>query len=351
MPAVITRARAWASRLRERHPLLDHLTRGYQRYQAESGDRLAAAVTFYWFLSLFPILLLVLAGYGYLHSGETTAQLDARLSGDLAGFLPQNLIDTLTKTLANAKGKAGILGLVGLLLSGLGWIDSLRGALRTVWHLDLKAGNFVTRRLTDVVVLLGLFATIAASSFAAGLAGSGPRAALALIGVDKTTAAAVFLKLITYLLAAAVDVVLFLYLFKRLAKVPCAVRELLGGAVFGAIGFGLLKAVGGFYVQHTTTKGQATYGTFAVVVGLLLFLNLVSRLVLHATAFAVTGQPEPPADAYPPADEERPPTVVPLKGVGPARMAARATLALVGLVLTSVAVYGAKTVRGLVRPD
>jgi membrane protein len=50
--------KATFQQLRRRWPLVEHLVRMYQRYQADTGDRLAAAVTFYWFLSLFPILLI-----------------------------------------------------------------------------------------------------------------------------------------------------------------------------------------------------------------------------------------------------------------------------------------------------
>ena len=63
---------------------------------------------------------------------------------------------------------------------------------------------------------------------------------------------------------------------------------MLRGAVFGAVGFEVIKSLGAFYVGRTTSKGEATYGTFAVVVGLLLFLNLVSRLILLTAAFVVT---------------------------------------------------------------
>lgn len=276
------------SAARSKSGLFDHLVRAYNRYHADTGDRLAAGVTFYWFLSLFPILLLVLSGYGYLHSGESAAELNGRLKGNLGGFLPSQLVDTLTETLKGAKGKAGLIGLGGLLLAGLGWIDALREAIRTVWHQNVKAGNILTRKLIDIVALLGLFATVAASVFVTGLAGSGPEWLLAQLGIDQTSGAKLFLKVLGVALAAAVDVVLFLYLFLRLARVRTPIRRVLRGAVFGAVGFGILKLVGGFYVQRTTEQGEATYGTFAVVVGLLLFLNLVSRLVLYAAAFVVT---------------------------------------------------------------
>ena len=277
--------KAGFERLRARRPFVDHLVRMVGRYQADTGDRLAAAVTFYWFLSLFPVLLVAIYLFKLINGDSAVADVQQ----GLAGYLPGNLVSTISTTIGKNAGKAGLIGAVGLLFSGLGWIDALREAIRTMWHQNVTAGNFVMRRAIDVLVLVGLFATIGASVFVTGLAGSGPKFLLEQLGVDKSTAAVLFLKVLGFLLAALADVALFLYLFVRLARVPTPVREVLKGAVFGAVGFGVLKLGGGFYVQRTTSKGEATYGTFAVVVGLLLFLNLVSRLILMSAAFVVTG--------------------------------------------------------------
>ena len=151
--------KALFSRARERRPFLDHLVRTVQRYQADTGDRLAASVTYFWFLSLFPILLLAISLLGYVYGDQA----NARVQDALGGVLPPQLVETLGTTLEQAKGPAGVLGIAGTLYSGLGWIDALREAIRTVWHQNVLAGNIVVRKLVDVVVLVGLFATIAAS--------------------------------------------------------------------------------------------------------------------------------------------------------------------------------------------
>lgn len=270
---------------RERRPFLDHLVRAYSRYTADAGDRLAAAVTFYWFLSLFPILLLAVSLLGYVYGDEA----DARVNAALAGVLPQVVVDTIATTLTEAKGPAGVLGLAGTLLSGLGWIDGLRDALRSMWHQNVSAGNFVTRRVADVVVLVGLFATIGASITVTGLATGFSATVLDLLGVEQTPPAVVLLRVLTYGAAVLADTLLFLFLFTRLARVASPLRRVVQGAVLGAVCFEVLKVVGAFYVERTTSRGAATYGTFAVVVGLLLFLNLVSRLLLLTAAWVVTG--------------------------------------------------------------
>ncbi len=274
---------AW-TRARRKRPLLDHLVRTVGRYQADTGDRLAAAVTYYWFLSLFPIVLLAISLLGYVY-GDSAAE---KVQDALGSALPSQLVATLGTTLEQAKGPAGVLGLLGTLYSGLGWIDALREAIRSVWHQSVLAGNIVTRKLSDVVVLIGLFATIGASVLTTGLVTGFSGTVLKALGIQENPAATVFTRVLGYGLALLADTALFLYLFARLSRVRNPLRRLVGGAVFGAIGFEVLKVLGGLYVARSTSKGEATYGAFAVVVGLLLFLNLASRFLLLASAFVVT---------------------------------------------------------------
>ncbi len=276
--------KAVLSSARAKRPLLDHLVRMYGRYQADTGDRLAAAVTFYWFLSLFPILLVAIAILGFALGADAQSQ----VVNGLHGYLPDSLSKTIGTVVATSKGKAGVIGLLGTLLSGLGWIDALREAIRTIWHQNVTAGNFITRKLFDIGILIGLFAVIAASVVVSGAATTSTDGVLSLLGLTHTTGVGVLTQLLGYVIGGAVDTALFLYLFSRLARVRSPLRRIFKGALFGAVLFELVKYIGAFYVARTTSKGEATYGTFAVVVGLLLFLNLISRVILFAAAFTVT---------------------------------------------------------------
>jgi membrane protein len=334
------------TRLRARFALLDHVVRTYVRYQAAKGDLLAGAVTFYWFLSLFPILLLALYVFRLINGPSAAADVET----GLAGYLPIEVVTSISQTIGSQPGTAGVVGAAGLLLAGLGWINALREAVCAVWGHTSTTRNFVVRKVIDAVALVGLLATIVASVFVTGLAGSGPKLLLHHAGVDQTPAAVLFTKALGLVLGGCADVVLFLYLFMRLAHVGAPFRQVLRGAVLGAVGFGVLKLGGGYYFTHTTSRGKATYGTLAVVVGLLLFLNLMSRLVLYAAAFAVTASPEQPTEGG--VVEQRDLSAVPASepaGAGKVRLAARATAAAGGLVLVAVSVYAARTLQRLVR--
>jgi membrane protein len=346
--------------LRARVPLLDHLIRAFQRYQGDRGDRLAAGVTYFFFLSMFPILLLAVSLLGYVYGDDAQQKvLDA-----LGGALPSGLAGQVADVVSSAKGKAGIIGLVGLLYAGLGLIDALRDALRLMWHQDPSQGSFLSKKAVDVVVLIGLLVTIGASVVVTGLVTSFSDQAIHLLHVAGGTGTKVFTAVLGIVLALGADLLLFLFLFTRLTTIRTPLRQALGGAAVGAVGFEVLKVVGGIYVNRTTSSGQTTYGTFAVVVGLLLFLYLLSRLILFAAAFTVTGRGDsdtPPSGTAADVDPMVPvQVVVDLPAVVPARtdaaaggvvLAARAVAVAGGVALAGIGAHALGTVRHVVRRD
>ncbi len=269
---------------RRRAPWLDHLIRGWSRYQSDRGDRLAASVTYFGFLSFFPIIALAFSVAGFVVDAYPSAQHD--LVREINNFLP-GLSDKLDVTsIGNAKVATGVVGLVGLLLAGLGWIDALREAIRTMWHHNLNAGNFIMKKVVDIGILAGLGLTMAASVAVTGVSASAMGWFLEKIGLEGSIAANIGLRVVGYGLALAVDTALFLFLLIRLPKVATPFRQVLKGAVFGAVGFEILKTLGSLLVKSATHN--PVYGAFAVVVGLLIWINYLSRFTLFVAAWTVT---------------------------------------------------------------
>jgi membrane protein len=69
------------------------------------------------------------------------------------------------------------------------------------------------------------------------------------------------------------------------------------GCLFGAVGFEVLKLVGTYFVGHTMRN--PVYASFAVIVGLLIWINLVSRFILFTAAWTATRRVILSADAPP----------------------------------------------------
>src|SRR3954464_10110920 len=157
----IAAAQTGAKTVRARRPFVDHMVRAFSRYQADGGDRLAASVTYFGFLSFFPLIALAFSIAGFVVDAYPDAQ--QKLVEQINNFLP-GLADKLdVSTIGNAKVATGIIGLVGLLFAGLGWIDALREAVRAIWHHNVKVGNVVVKKLADISILAGLGVTLLGS--------------------------------------------------------------------------------------------------------------------------------------------------------------------------------------------
>lgn len=285
---VVERVKERVRQLRGRHGWLDHAVRAYDRNSEVLGGQLAAAVTYFGFLSFFPLLALGFSLVGYVadvfpaaRDGVTSAVEDAfpSLVGPGEGQLDiQQVID--------AKAGAGLLGLAGLAYAGLGWLDALRDSLRRVFGTgDLELG-FVRKKLVDVLVLLMLGTSLLASVVVSSLATAVTTWVLSLVGLDESAVATVLLRLLSIGLAVLLDVVIFAILLSRLSGARLSWRQVRSGAVLGAVGFELLKLVGTFLIARTTSN--PLYATFGVVVGLLVWINLVSRLLVFTAAWTAT---------------------------------------------------------------
>lgn len=269
-------------------PVLDHLVRGYGRYSDVDGNRLAGGVTFFGFLSFFPLMALAFAVVGYL------ARVDPGVH-DLWQRTIEDLLPGLAGSLQLSDlhpESTGIIGLIALLFTGVGWIEALRDALRTIWLRPRGGGNIVKAKLTAVVVMAVLGVCLLASVGVSSLATSATRDLLSSFGLSDVTGAGVVLRILSIAVAVLFDTVIYLVMFSRLADSGQRWRTLLRGALIGAVGFEVLKLVGTYLIGHTT--GNPVYGAFAVVVGLLVWLNLVARFTLLVAAWTATALPVPP---------------------------------------------------------
>ena len=271
--------------VRDKVPPLDHLVRAFGRYQADAGDRQAAAVTFFGFLSFFPVLALATSILSYALGDEAVTTVVDQVNSYAPGLAEQlGLREILTD---NTKaGAAGLVGLLGLLYSGLGWVDALREAVRAIWHHNVKEGNFLVKKAKDVLVLAGLGATILLSVAVSAATGSFSSAALELVGLEDSTPATVVTWVVGVALGLLTSFALFVFLFWRLPKVQSPFRRVAKGALLAAVLFELLKRIGALYIERTTEN--PLYGSFAVIVGLLVWINIVSRMLLVCAAWTVT---------------------------------------------------------------
>jgi membrane protein len=277
--------KALLAKLREKRPALDHLIRAFGRYTADAGDRQAASVTFFGFLSFFPILALATTVLSYVLGPDAVDTVVEQVDAYAPGLSDQlELREILSAD--RAAGLAGVLSLAGLLYSGLGWVDALREAVRAIWHHNVQEGNFLVKKLKDIVILVGLGLTLLVSIGISAASGAFSDLALEAVGLEDSVVATVVTYVLGIVLGLLTSTAIFLFLFWRLPKVQSPFRRVLKGALLAGVLFEVLKRVGALYIERTTEN--PIYGIFAVVVGLLVWINIVSRMLLICAAWTVT---------------------------------------------------------------
>ncbi len=289
MPAAVDKAKRVVSRLRERFPVVDHAVRMNKHYGLVRGGALAGGVTYFGFLSFFPLLALAFAAVGYISAADPTAEADIvhAVTQAFPGIVGTKDNQINIQTFIQHKQSVGILGVVGLLLAGLGWLDALREALRQVFGLAPSKGNVVVKKLGDIFVLVLMGTIILLSAAVSSATTLVSDWFLGLIGQEKSLAAAVLLRVLAVVLALASDTFILLVFFTRLPGHRLPRRNILHGAVLGGVGIEILKQVASLLLKSTTSN--PLYATFAIAVGLLVWINFLCRVLLYAASWAATG--------------------------------------------------------------
>lgn len=265
--AVTSRARAALARARARSPAFDHWVRTFERYSDEHVSRLAAGAAYFAFFATFALGVVGYAVLGILvdHHVDLRHQVD--------DFLQANLPVVEPSQLAAGSGTAGLFGLLGLVVTGLGWLEAVRASQRQLWGLSQQPGNTLLRRLADLVllILLGLLLGIS----------------LALTGVLQYLLSGLPLAwLLSWLLPAALNLLLAVVVLTAVPRLRISPRRVLPPALAVAVGLVVLNTVGGWYI--TRVQENPAYSVVATAAGLLVYLYLVHHLVLGAAAWAAT---------------------------------------------------------------
>lgn len=273
-----------------RRPWLDHLIRAWQQCSRTNAPLLAGALTYFSFLALFPLVLLAVAITGYVlsHHPELQKQLLDKVAEQAPGDFGKTLSDAID-TAIGARAAVGLIGLGGVALTGLGWINNLRAATEAVWGHPPRQRSLVGAKVADATVLvglgLGLILSVAITAVGTALTGTVLRA----LSADDLPGITWLTKVLGIAVAVLADVVIFGFLLVRLPRAEVARDVALRAALLAAIGFEILKIFGTYYIAKVSTSPTA--GIFGSVLGILVWLNLVFRYLLYCTAWTATATP------------------------------------------------------------
>jgi membrane protein len=291
MGSLKARVDATLDRWRARLPWFDHTLRTVAHYGTVNGNAQAGAVTYFGFLSVFPILALAFFVVGQIARVFPQAQdtlveaIETLLPGVIGngeGQIPLTTFEEYARTV-------GLIGLLALLYAGLGWISGMRQALEAMFVVPrAERPSFVLAKARDLGALAILGVTLLLSVALSGAVNGFTGSILESLGIDPgQRVPVVLLNLLGHALAILASTALLLEMFKLLlvdTHVPR--RALVEGALLGAVGFELLKLAANLLLAQT--RGSPAFQAFGVALIVVVWINYFSRLVMFAAAWAYT---------------------------------------------------------------
>jgi membrane protein len=289
---VLTRGRARIRAARARWPLLDHAIHAYRHMEKVQGTMLAGAVTYFGYLSFFPILVIAFAVVTWVASvlPEARNLLVTTLETLLPGLIGdgRNAAINIDSLAAQAR-TAGFIAMLGLLYSGLGWISAARSGLQGVFCIPQQdRRNFVVAKVVDVGVLATIGLVLLVSVGLSGAVTSVTQNVLILLRVDEIPGDLELglLKLLGIGLGVAASTLLFFTMFTLLPGAGLPRGAIVKGAFVAALGFEVLKLLATTLIGLTAQNpATAVLGTSLV---LLVWINYFSRVIMVGASWAYT---------------------------------------------------------------
>ena len=248
-------------RLQRRRPVLGYPIAVVYKFVDDQGGYLAALITYYAFVSLFPALLLFSTVLGIVLAGSP--ELQQQILNSALGQIPV-IGDELGRPERIGGGTVGlVVGVLGSLYGGLGVAVALQNAMNTAWTVPK---NLRPDPIRSRVRGLGLLSTV-------GLA------VLAITALNVLSAAGYFgpeSGLVVFVVGTIFYVGVFVVAFRLATARPVSIQEVLPGAVIAGLIWQLLQTFGSVYVKYVVSNATVTNGVFAVVLGLLAFLYVTS---------------------------------------------------------------------------
>jgi YihY family inner membrane protein len=236
-----------------------------KKYGDDRGGYLAALVTYYGFLSIFPLLLAAFTVIAYVLSGDKSAA--HSLQSHIQDYpIIDKIAPGLSQGTLHGSPFALVVGLVGLIWGSQGLAQAAQSTMEEAWNVPNRTRpGFLSRTMRSFgwYGVFGIGVLVATSVSSLGQA-------MHWAGGDVLSTAASFV----------VDAGLFLVSFWILTPRGIAVRDLVPGALVAGAAWAVLTGVGVSLAQRLS-HSNPMYGSFATVLGLLALIYLNARITIY----------------------------------------------------------------------
>jgi inner membrane protein YhjD len=247
----------------------------------DQGVYLAALITYYGFLSLFPLLLLAFTVLGFVLHHDPTLRVKI-VNSTLSGFPVVG--GQIRNDVRGYQGSAWglVFGIIGSLYGGLGVAQAGQNAMNQIWAVPRNARpNPLRGRVRGLGVLFLLGGGVLATTGLSALTSGAENLAHGLAGIG------IGIKIASLLGSVLLNLLLFVVAFRLLTVEPVSVRDVIVGAAGAAILWQVLQTVGTYYLLHKVRGSTEVYGTFGLVLGMIAWIYIEALIVVFCAELNV----------------------------------------------------------------
>lgn len=244
-----------------------------KKYDDDQAGHQAALITYYGFLSLFPLLIVATSIVDLI--AQHNSHLRDRLLADITQYFPIVGNQLQTQVHNSKTGLALVVGLLFALYGTRGIADVVRNVLDHAWAVPrARRSGFPTNALKSFALLLGtglgLALTTALASYATAALGH-----------------AFILRAVPIVINIGLLYLIFMYVFLIGSSKRRRRKDLRMGAITATIGIVLLQTLGGYLITHELHNLNGLYGQFALVLALLFWIYLQAQVFTYAVEINV----------------------------------------------------------------
>ena len=263
-------------------------------YIQNGGNVLAAGMSFQAVFAVFAALAVGFAVAGLFLRSNPALQdaLFEQISLAVPGLIGEDgaieRTDLLSILDTNLFTWTGAIALAGLLVTGLAWLAYTRDAVRHIFELPPPEKFFLLLTVRDLGLAIAFGLALVLSSALSLASTEALGFVFRLMGVgEDSLASTVTVRIVGLAIVLVFDTTVLAALYRILSGIRIPVKWLLGGSLVGGIAMGLLKVLG------STLLGGATrnplLASFAVIIGLLIWFNLICRVILICASWIAVG--------------------------------------------------------------
>lgn len=240
-----------------------------KKYGDDQAGHQAALITYYGFLSLFPLLVVAISVIDLV--AQHNAHLRTTLLNDMNKYFP--IVGNQLRASVHGNSRSGLALVIGILVTlygARGIADAVRGALDHAWAIPrARRSGFPLNTLKSLWLLVGAGLGLLITAFLASVA---------------TTAFghSFIFRIVPFIINLGLLYLIFMYVFLIGTSRRFPRRNLRIGALTAAAGLLILQGIGTYLITHQLQNLQGLYGQFALVLAILFWIYLQAQVLTYA---------------------------------------------------------------------